>query len=301
MSIPTFDLMLRPLLALAVTQPITRRDAEMLMAKHFGLTAEEALQRIPSGASTYVGNRAGWAMSHLTKAGLIARVAPRTYRATDSAHAFLDKCPERVTVKDLETIPGYREAWDPDTKTKEIKPDSTVAPAEAIDKAVEELNTDLRSKLLTAILDQTPEFFEQLVLDVLLKMGYGGSREDAAEHLGKSGDEGIDGRINQDALGLDQIMVQAKRYALDRPIDRTTIQAFIGSLAGQGVTKGIFITTSRFAETSKEFVLRGSATRVQLIDGQKLVDLMMRHHIGVRVQRTVEVLDLDHNYFEDEE
>ncbi len=299
MSIPTFDLMLRPLLALAVTQPITRREAETLMAKHFGLTAEEALQRIPSGASTYVGNRAGWAMSHLTKAGLIERVAPRTYRATSAATSFLVQCPERITVKDLEKLDGYRAAWEPDKE--KVKPDDTVAPAEAIDKALEELNTDLRSKLLAAILEQSPEFFEQLVLDVLLKMGYGGSREDAAERLGKSGDEGIDGRINQDALGLDQIMVQAKRYAPDRPIDRTTIQAFIGSLAGQGVTKGIFITTSRFAETAQEFVLRGSSTRIQLIDGQKLVDLMMRHHIGVRVQRTVEVLDLDHNYFEDEE
>ncbi len=272
------------------------------MAKHFGLSAEEALQRIPSGASTYVGNRSGWAMSHLTKGSLISRVAPKTYRATDQGRAFLSKCPERITVKDLETIEGYRAAWEPDKNVKVVvERDKTRSPAESIDTALEELNADLRSKLLTAILEQTPDFFEQLVLDLLLKMGYGGSREDAAERLGKSGDEGIDGRINQDVLGLDQIMVQAKRYALDRPIDRTTIQAFIGSLAGQGVTKGIFITTSRFAETSQEFVLRGSSTRIQLIDGQKLVDLMMRHHVGVRVQRTVEVLDLDHNYFEDEE
>jgi restriction system protein len=140
-----------------------------------------------------------------------------------------------------------------------------------------------------------------LVLDVLLAMGYGGSREDAAEHLGRSDDEGIDGLIHQDALGLDQIMIQAKRYAPDRPIDRKTVQAFIGSLAGQGVSKGVFITTSSYKDRAEEFVKRGSQTKVVLIDGDELLALMMRHHIGVRVERTVELLELDQNYFEDVE
>lgn len=135
---------------------------------------------------------------------------------------------------------------------------------------------------MEAILAQTPEFFEQLVLDVLLKMGYGGSREEAAKRMGRSGDEGIDGSIKQDALGLDQIFIQAKRYAVDRPIDRKTIQAFIGSLAGHGVSKGIFITTSTFAATAHEFVQRGSATKIDLIDGVGLLDLMLRHKVGVR-------------------
>lgn len=132
-------------------------------------------------------------------------------------------------------------------------------------------------------------------------MGYGGSRESASEHLGRSGDEGIDGRINQDVLGLDQILVQAKRYAPDQPIDRKTIQAFIGSLAGQGVSKGVFITTSRFADSAKEFVQRGAQTKIVLIDGAQLLRLMMEHQVGVRVERSIEVLDIDHNYFEAEE
>ena len=163
------------------------------------------------------------------------------------------------------------------------------------------MSADLRGRLLDAILKQSPTFFEELVLDVLLAMGYGGSRESAAQHLGQSGDEGIDGRINQDPLGLDQVMVQAKRYAPEHAVDRKTIQAFIGSLAGQGVSKGIFITTSSFAATAEEFVLRGSSTKVVLIDGPALLDLMMRHHIGVRVQRQIQVLDLDQNYFADDE
>lgn len=306
MPIPTFDLMLRPLLALACQGPLTRRAAEPAMADHFGVSPEDRTLRIPSGGSTVVGNRAGWAMTFLTKAGLIAKVAPRTYRATSAGQTFLDEHPERITLKDLEALEGWLAAWQPKHQNGDQQGSTTshgnaATPAEAIDAALLALNAELRTRVLEAILKQTPEFFERLVLDVLTKMGYGGSREDAAQHLGRSGDEGIDGRINQDALGLDQIMVQAKRFAPDRVIDRKTIQAFIGSLAGQGVSKGIFITTSSFAESAQEFVLRGSSTRIQLIDGKKLVDLMLQYHVGVRVERSVEVLDLDHNYFEDEE
>jgi restriction system protein len=159
----------------------------------------------------------------------------------------------------------------------------------------------VKSRVLAAILDQSPSFFEELVLDVLQAMGYGGSREDAAQHLGRSGDEGIDGRINQDPLGLDQILIQAKRYAPENIINRQTIQAFVGSMTGQGVSKGIFITTSSFNENAREFVKRGFNTKVVLIDGDELLNLMLRHHIGVRVEREVEVLDLDQNYFSEDE
>jgi restriction system protein len=170
-----------------------------------------------------------------------------------------------------------------------------------LDGALKTINAELKSRLLDAILAQTPLFFERLVLDVLLKLGYGGSRADAAEHLGKSGDEGIDGRVNQDVLGLDQILVQAKRYAPDRAIDRQTIQAFIGSMTGQGVTKAVFITTSSFNANAREFVLRGAQTKVVLIDGDDLLGFMLQHHIGVRPERKIELLELDQNYFSDDE
>ena len=302
MPIPTFDQMLHPILALATRQDVTRRLAESAMAQHFALTPEERAERIPSGGSTLVGNRAGWAMTFLTKGGLIAKVVPKTYRATPKGTAFLAAHPTVITVKDLEAMEGWDNAWRSTRRKKDPEPDGRdKTPAETIDAALATLNGEVRARLLEAILNQTPEFFEQLVLDVLIKMGYGGSREEAAEHLGRSGDEGIDGRINQDALGLDQIMVQAKRYKPEHPIDRKTIQAFIGSLAGQGVSKGIFITTSSFAESAREFVLRGSNTKIVLIDGSDLLDLMLRHHVGVRVERTIEVLDIDHNYFDDGE
>lgn len=294
--------MLHPILRLATQKDVTRRLAEQEMADCFRLTPEERIERIPSGGSTLVGNRAGWAMTFLTKGGLISKVASKTYRATSEGTAFLAAHPEVITVKDLEGLDGWEAAWQTTRRKKDPEPDSTdKTPAETIDAALATLNNDVRARLLEAILNQTPEFFEQLVLDVLIKMGYGGSREEAAEHLGRSGDEGIDGRINQDALGLDQIMVQAKRYKPEHPIDRKTIQAFIGSLAGQGVSKGIFITTSSFAESAREFVLRGSNTKIVLIDGSDLLDLMLRHHVGVRVERTIEILDIDHNYFDGEE
>jgi len=309
MAIPTFDRMLRPILELATREPITRKSATSAMEAHFNLPEEERAARIPSGQATYVRHRVGWAMTDLSKAGLLEKFAPRMYRATVEAAAFLQRHSDNITVADLDTLPAFQE-WRKTFGTKvdsQPKADSPgevekTTPLEMLDDAISTLNADLRSRLLDAILKQSPTFFEALVLDVLVSMGYGGSRENAAEHLGRSGDEGIDGRINQDPLGLDQIMVQAKRYAPENTVDRKTIQAFIGSLAGQGVSKGIFITTSSFAESAKEFVLRGSSTKVVLIDGTALLDLMMRHKIGVRVERQVQVLDLDQNYFtEDEE
>jgi restriction system protein len=306
MAIPTYDQMFRPILALATEGPVTRQSAAEAMVAHFKLTADEQKASIPSGTATYVRHRVGWAMTGLTKSALIEKVSPRTYRATDLARAFLKEHPESISDKDLAKLPAFQE-WKKTFKSRtetHKAPDNdteTKTPLEALDDAIALLNADVRSRLLDAVLKQSPEFFERLVLDVLQAMGYGGSRDDAAQHLGKSGDEGIDGRINQDPLGLDQILVQAKRYASDQTIDRKTVQQFIGSLAGQGVTKGIFITTSSFAESAKEFVLRGSNTKVVLVDGTALLELMLRHHIGVHVERQIEVLDLDQNYFSDEE
>ena len=310
MPIPTYDKMLHPILELSTREPVTRRTAMEAMIRHFSITQEEAEQRIPSGASTFVGNRAGWAMTFLTKAGLIEKVAPKTYRATRNAEPFLKTHPQSITVPDLRGLKGFEEAWEAGRARRRetakrhetgehTTEDSTSTPQEIIGREMNALRSDLRERLLQTIVDQSPAFFERLVLDMLIAMGYGGSREDAAEHVGRSGDEGIDGRINQDSLGLDQVLVQAKRYRPDRTVDRQQIQAFIGSLAGQGVTKGVFITTSAFAASAREFVARGSTTKVVLVDGQMLIDLMLRHGIGVRVVERYELHELDQNYFDE--
>jgi restriction system protein len=246
-------------------------------------------------------------MTFLTKGQLIAKMVKGQYRITADGHRYLEEYPVEILVRDLRKQEGWKSAWkerkkhgdEPDEIDESAEQDAET-PVELVDRGTLRLRDDLAERLLRMLLAQSATFFEHLVLDVLLAMGYGGSRESAAKHLGRSGDEGIDGRVNQDELGLDQIMVQAKRYAPDRPIDRQAVQAFIGSLAGQGVTKGIFITTSYFNENALEFVKRGANTKVVLVDGEHLIELMMRHHIGVRVERIVELLELDQNYFEDD-
>ncbi len=249
-------------------------------------------------------SRTGWSMTYLTKGGLIEKVSRGQYRITDRGREFLVRFPSGISHQNLRDIEGWEQQWGINKKnshgdaTDGEASETAVAPIELVENGIQSLRSELAGDVLKNILAQSPTFFEHLVLDVLLAIGYGGSRESAAAHLGKAGDEGIDGRVNQDALGLDQIMVQAKRYAPDRPIDRQTVQAFIGSLAGQGVTKGILLTTSYFNENALEFVRRGSNTKVVLVDGEQLVDLMLRYHIGVRVSRTVEILELDQNYFE---
>jgi restriction system protein len=310
MAIPTYDKLMRPILELAAQQPISRRTATDAMITRHALTADEVAQRLAGGDST-VHNRVGWAMTFLTKAGLIAKIAPKTYQATELGRQFLGKHEGDIREADLKAIPGYAEAWAAGSARRRQKEslsadksvplllDETATPHEIIAREVGSLQSELRSRLLQTIVGQTPLFFEQLVLDVLVEMGYGGSREDAAEHLGQSGDEGIDGRINQDALGLDQVLVQAKRYSLDRPVVRSEVQAFIGSLAGQGVTKGIFITTSTFAASAYEFVARGSTTKVILVDGKMLIDMMVRKHIGVRVAHEFKLYEIDQNYFDE--
>jgi restriction system protein len=310
MPIPTYDKLLRPILDLAAKDPISRRAAADAMIAHFKLTPEESERRLQSGKTTFVRNRAGWAMTFLTKGGLIEKAGKNSYRATLAGQVFLKTHPEEIKVADLKQIDGWEAAWEAGkekrraaaaAETGEPVNESTATPHEIIAREITALDTDLRGRLLQAIVDQSPEFFERLVLDVLVAMGYGGSREDAAEHLGQSGDEGIDGRINQDVLGLDQVLVQAKRYRPDRTVDRKEVQAFVGSLSGQGVTKGVFITTSSFVASARDFVARGLNTKVVLVDGKMLIDLMIRHKIGVRVVETHEVKELDQNYFEEEE
>lgn len=291
---------------MAAASNISRRSVVEPISDLFQLSSEEREQTIPSGQSTVMQSRSGWAMTYLTKGGLIEKVSRGQYCITDRGREFLIKYPTEISHQNLRDIDGWEQQWGInkkkpyDRETVGDASETSVAPIELVENGIQSLRAELSGDVMKNILAQSPTFFEHLVLDVLLAMGYGGSRESAAAHLGKAGDEGIDGRVNQDALGLDQIMVQAKRYAPDRPIDRQTVQAFIGSLAGQGVTKGILITTSYFNENALEFVRRGSNTKVVLVDGEQLVELMLRYHIGVRVSRTVEILELDQNYFQDD-
>jgi len=312
MAMPTFEQCLRPVLELSAKVDITRQSAAVAMENYFKLTAEEREMKISSGQSK-LSSRVHWGMTYLTKSSLIERVAPKTYRATKSGKQFLLDHPETICVADLRKISDWVAKYSGSSRhyEKSQSKDTDIddgtericglAPIEAIDRAIEEINEDLKTRLMDEILHQDPTFFENLVLDVLVKMGYGGSRQEAAEHLGRSNDEGIDGCIKQDPLGLDKVVVQAKRYAPDRAINREAIQSFIGAMSGQGINKGIFITTSYFNANAREFVQRGSTQKVILIDGDTLLGLMLKHQVGTRVERTINIMALDQNYFNEDE
>ncbi len=304
MPVPTFDQLLWPILELAAKAEITRQTATAAMIEQFALTEEEQQEAISSGTPK-IANRTGWAMSHLTKAALIGKVAKFTYKATQKGIDYLQKHTGPITIKDLKQIEGFMEAWDSAAKQKKEKssvggvpipsqdPDT---PEESIDSAVETLREDLREELLEQLSQINPYRFERVVVDLLFAMGYGGSRAEAAQVTKKSGDEGIDGVINEDRLGLDVIYIQAKRWK--NTVGRVEIQNFVGALAGKQAQKGIFITTSDFGRNAIEFA-QAVSQKVILIDGQRLASLMIEHGVGVSISRTIEIKRIDSDYFEE--
>lgn len=306
MPIPTYDQLLRPLLEIAANADITRRSATDAMIREFKLSPEEAERRLPSGGATYIRNRVGWAMSFLTKGGLIAKVAPKTYRGTEAGKEFLNNHPQTILVSDLEAIPGWEEAWKTKAKKREREAaaiagvasdaETTATPYERIEAAFSELRETLIGDLLSQLSKTDPFRFEQVVLDLLVAMGYGGSRKEAAAVTQKTGDEGIDGVINEDRLGLDVIYIQAKRWKAN--VGRPEIQNFVGALAGKKANKGIFITTSSFHDNASEYAA-GLHNKVILIDGRRLAELMIEHGIGVSEEHTYDVKKIDSDYFDE--
>jgi len=264
---------------------------------------------LPSGGLR-VANRAGWAITHLSKAGLVAKVKRGSYKLTERGRAFLDAHPGQVSHQTLrDDVPEYKQAWreameqkaekraDDNSESPETEEESSTTPEEAIDRAVNAITASLRSELMTQLREIDPYRFEQVVLDVLSAMGYGGSRQEAAEVTSKSNDEGIDGVINEDRLGLDVIYVQAKRW--QNTVGRKEVQSFVGALAGKQAVKGVFITTSDFNQNAIEYA-RMVTQKVILIDGKRLADLMIEYQIGVSTIRTITLKRLDTDYFEDE-
>lgn len=302
MPIPKFQELFVPLLELASRERIKRQSATEAMADHFNLTDEERQEMIPSGGMRLIASRTGWAMTFLTKAGLIEKVERATYAATDFGKQYRTKHPDGFNEKDLRQIEGYEEAWNTgkDKKGGSKTPGDTIetgqSPEEQIGAALECIQADLSSKILKQLSSVAPYQFEQIVIDLLFAMGYGGSREEAAKVTKKSNDEGIDGVINEDRLGLDVIYVQAKRWKDN--VGRKEIQSFVGALAGQQANKGVFITTSNFRSSATQYA-KSVSQKVILINGTRLADLMIEHNIGVSTVRTIAIKRLDSDYFED--
>lgn len=299
MAVPTYDTLMRPILVRASKEPITRRSMNEAMAEEFHLSDEERAELLPSGSSTFIANRVGWAMTFLTKAGLIKKVEKFTYRATEAAEPFLNRYPNGFSDKDLKSILGYEAAWEKKAAKDPVQiatTSTTATPEDLIGNAINQLNDSLRTDLLEQLSAVDPFRFEQIVIDLLFGMGYGGSREEAAKVTKKSGDEGIDGIINEDRLGLDVIYVQAKRWK--STVGRPDVQGFVGALAGKQAQKGVFITTSSFTADAIQFA-RGLSQKVILIDGIRLADLMIEHNVGVSTTRTIAIKRIDSDYFEE--
>jgi restriction system protein len=270
------------------------------LAGHFSLGQADIEEMIPSGRVTTFQNRVGWATTYLYRSLLIERPKRAIYRISDRGRQVLAENPDRVDLKVLSQFSefnDFRELKTTDAGTRgpqETTDGPELTPEERIDSANRELRAALAADLLDRILDQPPAFFEQIVLDVLQAMGYGGTRDDAAQRVGRSGDEGIDGVIREDRLGLDLIYLQAKRWR--HVVGRPEIQKFFGALHGQRATKGVFITTSSFSRDAAEYA-EGATPRMILVDGHELTQLMIEHNVGVTISREYEIKRLDLDYF----
>jgi restriction system protein len=303
---------MRPLLAFGSDgQERNINAAISTLADHFHLTEGDRQQLLPSGKQTILSNRVHWARTYLDKAGALRRTRRSHFVVTDRGRELLTQYPDRidgsvlrqfpeflafkaresVSRSEVAEVPEQRDDEDPDT------------PEETIQAAEETIRAALSAQLLERIRELPPPFFERLVVDLIVvdlivAMGYGGTRERVVQRLGKIGDEGIDGVVNEDPLGLDVVYIQAKRYAPENTIGRERIQQFAGALVGQGASKGVFVTTSSFSRGATEYAGR-VPQRIILIDGTELARLMIQYGVGVRTERIVELKRLDLDYFEE--
>lgn len=274
------------------------REAIENLARHFALNDEERKEMLPSGRQATFDNRVGWARTYLKKASLLKTTRRGYFQITSRGKSTLEERPSEINVKFLERFSEFldfknfkRDASEDSELSEQIQ---VKTPEENLETIVQGINQDLASELLSNIKSCSPSFFEYLVIDVLVKMGYGGTRQDAAKIVGRSGDGGIDGTINEDRLGLDVIYVQAKRW--ENPVGRPEIQKFAGALQGVRARKGIFITSSSFTNEAKDFVSR-IESKIILIDGQTLAQYMIAFDVGVSTKDIYEVKKIDLDYF----
>lgn len=304
MAIPDFQTLMLPLLKFTADgAEHNAREAIEAIAVEFSLSPDERREPLPSGRALLFDNRLAWALFHIKKAGLMESPRRGLFRITPRGQDFLAKKPVGLNLKLLEQFPEFQEFRATSSKNKdEVKSSLPIAtseqtPEEALDFAHQSIRQALAQELLSRILSCSPLFFEDLVVELLVAMGYGGSRRDAGERVGQSGDGGIDGIIKEDRLGLDTIYIQAKRWQGN--VGRPEIQKFVGALQGQRARKGVFITTSAFTADAIDYASRID-TKVVLIDGQQLANLMMDFDVGVSVAATYAVKRIDSDYFEEE-
>lgn len=304
MTIPNHQTVMLPLLDfLSDGEEHHLREAIGALADHFGLSKEERLNLLPSGKYPTFNNRVGWAGTYMKEAGLIERPHRGYMKITDRGLSVLRDRPASIDTKFLERFPefvSFREKSGNPPKPKSPKDNENVVgeqtPPEAIEAAYQAIRGSLATELLEQIKRSSPAFFEKLVVEVLVKMGYGGTRKDAGEVLGKSGDEGLDGVINEDRLGLDVIYIQAKRW--EGTVSRPEIQKFVGALLGRKARKGVFITTSDFSKQARDYA-SAIESSVVLIDGDTLAGMMIDYDVGTAVESSYKIKRIDSDYFDE--
>ncbi|HOB03344.1 restriction endonuclease [Casimicrobium huifangae] len=303
MAIPDYQSVMLPLLKLAGDgQEHAMRSAIDLLGRQFKLSDDELTQLLPSGASSVFASRVGWARTYLKQSGLLVSPRRGVFKITSDGLSLLLEQPAEISLKTLERYPSFQafkaRSRESQTGTQQFAAtvdQQRVTPEDALAVAYQTLRDNLESELLEQVKISTPAFFERLVIDLLVAMGYGGSRQDAGRAIGRSGDGGIDGIIKEDRLGLDVIYVQAKKW--EGSVGRPEIQKFAGALQGQRASKGVVITTSSFTREATEFA-NMIASKIILIDGALLAQLMVDHNVAVASMGVYEVKKIDQDYFE---
>lgn len=300
MSVPDYQSIMLPLLELAKDGEIhTLREAIAHVASCFELTAEDRRQLLPSGSQATLDNRVSWARTYLSKAGLLEKAGRARFRITDRGKEVLQRHPPRIDNDLLMEFPefvdfkNHRASGDATPATAKVS-DETETPEALLEASYMELRTTLAEELLERVRNNDPSFFEQLVVDLLVAMGYGGSRVDAGKAVGGTGDGGIDGIIKEDRLGLDTVCIQAKRW--QNPVGDAVVRTFAGSLEGHRARKGVLITTSTFYPKARDYV-KHIEKKIVLIDGQELAQLMIDHNIGVTETAKYVLKQVDSDYF----
>lgn len=300
MPIPDYQTIMLPLLeALEDGNTYTTRDLTEKLAVLFKLTEQEKRELLPSGQQPVFANRVGWARTYLKKAGLLESERRATQRITIAGLEVLKKKPPQINIAFLEQFPAFVAF-----RTHHVNTTDTPAPLaptiegrtpeELLDNTYTSIQNEIAEDLVVKVKSCSPDFFEKLVVELLLKMGYGGSIKDAGKAIGQTGDGGIDGIIKEDKLGLDAIYIQAKRW--EGTVGRPEIHKFVGALEGQRAKKGVFITTSYFSKDALEYVANIN-TKIVLIDGEELAQLMIENNVGVSTLRTYDIKKIDSDYF----
>jgi restriction system protein len=305
MAVPDYQSLMLPVLSAAADGEMRIGQVVDRLADQLGLSAEERAELLPSGKQTLFANRVHWAKTYLNKAGLIEPTRRGHFKITPRGQKVMASRPQRVDntfLKQFEEFRQFTERSVQDTDLGKGQSETTLehskeTPDETMRVAHRQIEATLAQELLDRVQSGPPAFFERLIVNLLLKMGYGGSSRDAGRALGRTGDDGVDGVIDQDALGLDRVYIQAKRYAKGNNIGAGAIRDFFGSLDRHKAAKGLFVTTSSFSPSARE-TAEFLSKRIVLIDGEQLARLMIRYDVGCRIEEVLEIKKVDEEFFE---